>query len=296
MADSTTNITQIEASQSQKEVTANGLFDAASLAMYGARRAEACSGLVWGYYAGRWGGNEVANGTLTLTASDTNYIVLDRATGELLIDVASSSDDLWGDTATYAHLYVVTTGVSTVSDYEDHRAGPYGVSLLLQPGADVQAWDADLDAISALSASNDDIIQRKSGAWTNRTVAQYLTDLHGTGLDDDAAGFRGIPQNSQSSNYTTVAADAGKHLLHPSGGGSGDTFTIDSNANVAYEIGTAITFVNLDSNAVSIAITSDTLRWAGTASTGTRQLAQYGMATAMKVDSTVWLISGSGLS
>jgi hypothetical protein len=37
--------------------------------------------------------------------------------------------------------------------------------------------DADLTAIAALSPSNDDIIQRKAGAWTNRTVAQFAADL-----------------------------------------------------------------------------------------------------------------------
>lgn len=122
------------------------------------------------------------------------------------------------------------------------------------------------------------------------------TLTQGTGLDVDAAGFRGVPQNSQSGNYTCVAADAGKHILHPSGGGSGDTFTIPANSSVAYEIGTTLTFVNRDSNAVSIAITTDTLYLAGTGTTGTRTLAENGVATAIKVESTVWIISGSGLT
>jgi hypothetical protein len=37
--------------------------------------------------------------------------------------------------------------------------------------------DADLVAIAALSPANDDVLQRKSGAWTNRTLAQLKTDL-----------------------------------------------------------------------------------------------------------------------
>jgi hypothetical protein len=40
-----------------------------------------------------------------------------------------------------------------------------------------QALDSDLTAIAGLSPSNDDFLQRKSGAWTNRTVAQVKTDL-----------------------------------------------------------------------------------------------------------------------
>lgn len=40
-----------------------------------------------------------------------------------------------------------------------------------------QPADSDLTAIAALTPTNDDILQRKSGAWTNRTVAQVRTDL-----------------------------------------------------------------------------------------------------------------------
>lgn len=40
-----------------------------------------------------------------------------------------------------------------------------------------QDLDSDLTSIAGLSPTNDDIIQRKSGAWTNRTMAQLKTDL-----------------------------------------------------------------------------------------------------------------------
>lgn len=71
-------------------------------------------------------------------------------------------------------------------------------------------------------------------------------------------------QNSQSAAYTTVLTDAGKHIYHPSADTTARTFTIDSNANVAYPIGTAITFVNdTSAGTLTIAITSDTLVLAG---------------------------------
>jgi hypothetical protein len=40
-----------------------------------------------------------------------------------------------------------------------------------------QPLDTDLTAIAALTPSNDDFIQRKAGAWTNRTIAQVKSDL-----------------------------------------------------------------------------------------------------------------------
>lgn len=46
-----------------------------------------------------------------------------------------------------------------------------------------QNADSDLTAIAALSPSNDDVIQRKAGAWTNRTAVQLATDLESAALD-----------------------------------------------------------------------------------------------------------------
>lgn len=112
----------------------------------------------------------------------------------------------------------------------------------------------------------------------------------------NGVGYKNIPQNSQSAAYTTVLGDTGKHIFHPSSDANARTFTIDSNANVAYPIGTAITFINMTSQVVTIAITSDTLRLAGTGTTGSRSLAQYGVATAIKIDTTLWIISGTGLT
>ena len=105
----------------------------------------------------------------------------------------------------------------------------------------------------------------------------------------------GANQNSQSSNYTTVLSDANKHIFHPTGAGASDTFTIAANASVAYPVGTLLTFVNEDSNTVSIAITTDTLTLAGTTTTGTRTLGQNGIATALKITTTKWLIAGTAL-
>jgi hypothetical protein len=145
-----------------------------------------------------------------------------------------------------------------------------------------------------------------SGAVVFATSPTLITPVLGTPTSGNLSnctadgtngvGFKNIPQNSQSAAYTTVLGDAGKHIFHPSTDANARTFTIDSNANVAYPIGTAITFINLTSQVVTIAITSDTMYLAGTGTTGSRSLAQYGVATAIKIDSTHWIISGTGLT
>jgi hypothetical protein len=112
----------------------------------------------------------------------------------------------------------------------------------------------------------------------------------------DSVGFRNIPQNSQSAAYTLVLADAGKHVFHPVGDNNARTFTIPANSSVAYPIGTAITFINMAVANVTIAITTDTLTLSPAGTTGSRTLATNGSATCIKITSTSWLISGSGLT
>lgn len=113
----------------------------------------------------------------------------------------------------------------------------------------------------------------------------------------NAVGFRTIPQNSQSAAYTLVLADSGKHILHPSADTTARTFTIPANGSVAYPIGTAITFINQNgAGVVTIAITTDTMRLSPAGTTGSRTLAANGSATAIKITSTEWIISGSGLT
>lgn len=126
------------------------------------------------------------------------------------------------------------------------------------------------------------------GTPTSGTLSNCTVD--GT----DSVGFRNIPQNEQTGSYTLVAADSGKHIYR--GSGSAATWTIPANSSVAYAIGTALTFINLSATSVSIAITSDTMYLSSAGTTGTRTLAQYGSATAVKIASTTWIISGSGLT
>lgn len=128
MADSTSNLDLISSSQAQKEVTANNALNSVSPVNFGARRATTSAALTWGYYGGRWKGTAVANGTLALTASTTNYIVANRDTGAISVATAATN---WNDDANYDRLYSVVTGTSSVTSYQDHRQA-YGVIRRIQ--------------------------------------------------------------------------------------------------------------------------------------------------------------------
>jgi len=128
------------------------------------------------------------------------------------------------------------------------------------------------------------------------TAGTNTTQLATTAFVQSAIGTPGVvPVNAQSVNYTAVLADAGKAIYHPIADNNARTFTIPANASVAYTIGTVISFVNLI-NTVTIAITTDTMYLAGPGTTGSRTLAAYGCCTALKVDTTTWIVSGTGLT
>jgi len=128
------------------------------------------------------------------------------------------------------------------------------------------------------------------------TIGSSLLTLSSTGAVTspslaDAVGYKGLPQNSQTASYTLALTDMGKHISITTGG-----VVIPANGSVAFPIGSAISIFNNSGSNQTISITTDTLRLAGTATTGSRTLAQYGVATCLKVTATVWVISGAGLS
>jgi hypothetical protein len=148
---------------------------------------------------------------------------------------------------------------------------------------------------AAVSAASTTVAGKVELATDAETETGTATTLALT--PSNVPSVKAILQNSRSAAYTTVLADAGKHIYHPTADTTARIWTIDSNANVAYPLGTAITFVNDTSGGViTISITSDTLVLAPDGTTGSRTLAANGMATAIKMTTTRWMISGSGLS
>jgi hypothetical protein len=121
-----------------------------------------------------------------------------------------------------ASPFTTPLGQSVVTDHNDlsglqgGTAGEYHHLTAAQATAvanlatTYQPLDADLTAIGALSPANDDIIQRKAGAWTNRTMAQLAADL--TTLAPLASptftGTPAAPTAAAGTNTTQIATTA----------------------------------------------------------------------------------------
>lgn len=124
------------------------------------------------------------------------------------------------------------------------------------------------------------------------------TDDGGGHVTVTVTGGSGLVINTLSADYTFVMADANEGFLHPTSDATARNWTIPSDASVGFPVGTTLTFINETggTNFITISITSDTLTLGGTPLTGTRTIQLNGVATALKTDSTDWIINGSALS
>jgi hypothetical protein len=79
-------------------------------------------------------------------------------------------------------------------------------------GITAQPLSAELTAIAAITPSNDDVIQRKSGVWVNRSMAQLKTDLV---LVKGDVGLGNVDNTSNATERAAVATLTNKTLTSP---------------------------------------------------------------------------------
>lgn len=128
-----------------------------------------------------------------------------------------------------------------------------------------------------------------SGIWNAGAVTSSSTVTATTTVSDNLGNVRTIVQNPQSTNYTLLATDAGKHISISSG-----NVTVPS---AVFTAGQAISgFNNSSGNELVVQGAGVTMYLAGTALTGNRTVSQRGLWTVLCVASNTFAISGAGLS
>ena len=90
------------------------------------------TGLTWGYFGGRYSGQTVADGTLTLGNNCDNYVVVNLDTGAISV---SEYDVDWLDAEasvpTYGRVYLITTSGGIGLDSKSSVAWPLSVTWTL---------------------------------------------------------------------------------------------------------------------------------------------------------------------
>ena len=246
--------------------------------------------------------------TLNVPAIEKNYIVKNGTGETVTIKVTGQTGVAIPDGKT---VLVYNNGTDVVTAVDHIPSLTLGAALpvasggtgITSFGAGVATFLGTPSSANLATAVTD---ETGSGLLVFATSPTLVTPVLGTPSSGtlsgctvdgtDAVGFRNTPVNSKSADYTLVLADSGKTIFHPAADNNARTFTIPANSSVAYAVGTVLTFVNLAAADVTIAITTDTMYLAGPGTTGSRTLAEYGIASAVKLASTTWLISGNGLT
>jgi len=249
----------------------------------------------------------IGTGTWQGTAVGTGYGGTGQTTytdGQLLIGKTDGS--LAKATLTAGSNITITNGDGTISIA---AAGASGVTSVTasSPLASSGGTTPDISIQDATTSQKGAVQLEDSTSSTSTTTAatpnsvKSAYDLANAALPKSGGTMTGaitfnsgqaypqIPANSQTSAYVLVAGDAGKHINITTGG-------VTVNASV-FATGDAVSIYNNSGSDQTITQgTSVTLRQAGTANTGNRTLAQYGVATLLCVGSDTFVISGAGLS
>ena len=148
-------------------------------------------------------------------------------------------------------------------------------------------FTADTLSVSGVSTFTGDIDVDGHTNLDNVSISGIVTATQG--VVDGAGNLRTLPQVSKSTAYVLIASDTGKHISITTGG-----VTVPSGV---FSAGDVVTIFNNSSSSQTITQgASVTLRQAATTNTGSRTLAEYGVATVMCVAANTFVISGAGLS
>ena len=213
MSDLSTNLNLVTANTAGGSAQANSLFDAASQSMLFGRNSVSSAALVWGFYGGMLDVDgvltRIANGTVTLTASATNYVEATRA------GVVSANTT--GFTAGRIALYQVTTGGATVTNYLDLRLPPIPTGRLQLAMADanttltaVQARNRILRFTGTLTVQRNIVLPLAEQEWivNNNTTGGFgLQFIGATGAGVIVAAARHAIIYSDGTNIIRVTAD-----------------------------------------------------------------------------------------
>lgn len=227
-------------------------------------------------------GIAVTQGTRAILYCDaTNVVTAQDTTAGTVTSVATGTGLTGGPITATGTISLANTAVA---------AGNYGSASAVP----VLTVDAQGRITAASTAALGTAAVKDTGTSGNKVplldgANTWSADQTVSGaLSDSKGDVRDIPQNAQAAPYTLVASDAGKHIY-----ASGNV-TVPT---AVFSVGDAVTVMNSTTGNISIVQgASTTLRQAGTANTGNRTLAQFGVCTILCFAANSFVISGAGLS
>jgi len=163
-----------------------------------------------------------------------------------------------------------------------------------------QANTANVLAQSAFNTANtasSNTIYLQGGLNTANSNTAYLQGALNTANTNINAAAQTIPQNAQTTNYTLVNSDAGKHLYYTQS--ANVNLYIPWSSNASFANGTTIMVVSRTTSSANVTVTPNTgvtMYLAGNTTSASRNVTTYGMATLIQVAANTWFINGTGVA
>ena len=216
--------------------------------------------LTYSSVAGKWINSATAISTALATCTDVDLTSL--IDGELLVYDATTS-----------------TWINRVAGYLPTTGGTITGSL---------GVDGVLQDSTGATGSAGQVLTVNAGA-TGTLWASGATGSTGATGATGATGSEGVSVNPQtSSNYTTVLGDANQ--LVTLSYATACTFTIPTNASVAYPTGTTLSVIQLGTGQITLTPASDAVTIDTPSSLTSR--AQYSTIAVVQVSANVWVATG----
>jgi hypothetical protein len=260
---------------------------------------ESNQGTIWRFLVNPVGGNvrqEVANISVATGVTATKFVTSGtvEATGNITGGNLSGSV-ITGTLSTAAQPNITSVGtLSALSVTGNISVGNLSGTLIT--GTLSTAAQPNITAVGTLTSLT---VTGNVTGGNITTGAQVVATGNITGANitataniaDSKGDVRSIPVNTQNIGYTLQASDAGKVINMTTG-----NVTVPAGV-FSSPFGQAITIYN-DQNASNAVVSGAgvTMRLAGTAATGNRTLARYGLATVVCVSANTFVISGAGLT
>ena len=159
MSDSTTPFGTVSNSQGNQTAKANALFDACVPTAIYANKVATTSGLTFAFHGGKISVNGVvtviADGTVTLAASTTNYVEANPSTGAVTKNVSAYTPGYW-------RIGRAVTGTAAITTWYDDRFLNFGKQISLL----TKAFPSDANYTLLAAEADVDYIKVSSGTIT----------------------------------------------------------------------------------------------------------------------------------
>lgn len=159
MSDSTTPFGTVSTSQGNQTAKANALFDASAPVAIYAKKAADTSGLTLGYHGGKISVNGVvtviADGTVSLSASTTNYVEANPATGAVSKNTTAYTPGYW-------RVGRAVTGAASITTWYDDRFLNFAKQIAIL----TKAFPSDANYTLTAAEADVDYIKISAGTIT----------------------------------------------------------------------------------------------------------------------------------